>query len=164
QAHTDGRLKIRPVDLYQALGDPSCKDPIRAARTIWDDVFDFDAESRSFIDIAAETEDSDAQKAAGFSSPEFLLSFVTSSAFPDDLLKRTLRLVRLRHNALGATSVFDLKSAFIGGIILKMYMKDSKIDTDKLKQELETKTVTDLEAQYSLLNKEYAEALKKILS
>ncbi|MBO0777709.1 MAG: hypothetical protein J2P37_02670 [Ktedonobacteraceae bacterium] len=164
QAHTGGRLKMRPVDLYRALGDPSCKDPIRATRTIWDDVFDFDAESRSFIDISAGTDDFEAQKTAGFSSPEFLLSFVTSPDFPDGLLKRTLRLVRLRHEALSATSVFDLKSAFIDGIVLKMYMKDDKIDIDKLKQELGAKTDTDLETQYLPLNKAYAETLKKILS
>lgn len=162
QAHQQQQLTMRPVDLYEQLGEASLKDAQKENRTIWDDVFDFDAEARQLIDIASEKGDQEARAIAGFSSPEFLLAMVTSSSFPNGPLKQELQYIRLGQLYLGRESVFNMKNALAFALAKKAWLQDMNLDLTRLTQELEEKSLEVLAQQYAKVDPAYQKALAEI--
>ncbi|HVB72387.1 MAG TPA: LirA/MavJ family T4SS effector [Ktedonobacteraceae bacterium] len=164
QASKQQQLTMKPVELYVQLGEASLKDAKKENRTVWDDVFDFDAEARQLIDVAAELSDQEARAIAGFSSPEFLLAIVTSSSFPNGPLKQELQLTRLGQLYLGRESVFDLKKALAFALAKKAWFADMNLDLEKVTKELEGKSLEVLAQQYAEIDPAYKKALDTINS
>jgi len=156
KAAAEGKLPMKPVDLYEQLGNPALKDPSADYRTVWDDVFDFDAEAADLIGAKSLEPNKQREKAA-YSSPEWTLAHLAREGGPlkGGPLEQQLRRDRSVMNELGGGALLDLKGALIDKIVIKEMVKELLPMDLSAKQEreetLRTKEVAELRELYQQL-------------
>ena len=166
-AYDEQKLKTKPIELFKALGTDAFKDSRSEARSMWDEIFDFDDGTPS---LGVEDK-KEAEKQARYSSAEMtLLLLCDGNVIKKGPLVQELQLTRLRYQAFGSEGIENLAEALRFGIQKKYastldYSTPNYMDkvNEHLKQYANT-SVPELEKGYALLDKTYAEALQKILS
>ena len=153
--------------LFTTLGQDAFKDSRSDARSMWDEIFDFDDDTPR-LEAGSKQE---AEKLAGYSSAEMtLLRLCDGNVLEKGPLVQELRLTRLRYQTFGADGVENLAKALRDGIQTK-YLLTLDFSTpnleDKVNEYLKlyaNASVAELEKGYGLLDEKYAKALQNILS
>lgn len=165
-AFDEGKLKTKPSVLFTTLGQDAFKDSRSDARSMWDEIFDFDDETPR-LEARSKQE---AEKLAGYSSAEMtLLRLCDGNVLEKGPLVQELRLTRLRYQTFGGEGVENPAKALRDGIQMK-YMLKLDLSTQNLEarvneylKQYANASVGELEKGYCLLNSEYAKALQNIL-
>ena len=166
-AYDEKKLKTEPIVLFKTLGTDAFNDSNSKARSMWDEIFDFD-DGTPRLDAGSKQE---AEKLARYSSAEMTLKLLCDgNVIKKGPLVQELQLTRLRYQTFGAEGIENLAEALRDGIQMK-YMGtldlSAKNIQDKVNEYMKpyaNATVSELEKAYCLLNEKYAEALQKILS
>jgi hypothetical protein len=118
KAFQEGRLKKKPVELYEALGGGELQDSKDEIRTLWDDVFDFDNAAAGLIGGGEEDE---ARERAAYSSPEWMLNHLARADGPlqGGRLQQQLAGDRQIMRQLGGGALQDMKGALVQKIFWK---------------------------------------------
>jgi hypothetical protein len=152
KAFAEGKLPMKPVDLYAQMGGDALKDAPNY-RTAWDDVFDFDALAGPLIG-ASGPQAEQAEKAA-YSSPEWTLRNLAREGGPlgGGPLEQQLRRDRSDMSEFGGDVLLDPKEALSHGIAMKEVMKEllSPNDFPARKKELSDKEIPELREIYQQL-------------
>ncbi len=184
QAHTDGKLTINPIDLYQQLGQDYCKDTDEPTRTVWDDLFDYDSvKAQELIGIQEWSFSTEKMLYAAFSAPEWTLPYLISPAFPAGPLQQELRQINFRQRTFGAESVLNFAEALkeritnkrVNPLFEQLFRTPAneqqgfslKIvqEQEKIKKQLDQKRLEELEEIYTQeVDKDYPEKQKKALA
>lgn len=166
-AYDEQKLKTKPIELFKTLGTEAFKDSSSEARSMWDEIFDFDDDTPR-LDAGSKQE---AEKLARYSSAEMTLKLLCDgNVIKKGPLVQELQLTRLRYRTFGAEGIENLAKALRDGIQMK-YMSTLDLSAKNLQdmineylKQFANATVAELENAYGLLNEEYAKALQKILS
>lgn len=165
QAVKEKRINVIPGTLYQELSEDAFLDPRDENRTIWDDIFDFDQDSRAIIGVPDDVDENTALQKAGYSSPEFLQKCLTrNNVLPEGRLTHELKLLRLRSETFGALGVLDYPEALREAIVVKTVMQNPNASdkVQELQAELQTLPVDALESRYLELDPAYRKKLNQV--
>jgi len=165
-AFDEGKLKTKPIVLFTTLGQDAFKDASSNARSMWDEIFDFDDETPR---LGVEKKQ-DAEKQAGYSSAEMtLLRLCDGNVLEKGPLVQELRLTRLRYQTFSGEGIENLAKALRDGIKMKYMLKLGLSTTNVEKKADEylvqyaNASLDELEKAYCLLDSTYAQALQSIL-